>query len=70
VRWSRFDNLSRGKTPLSGAATLAIPMEARNARTGEYFAVDIRADDPKRTITAYLHCQNGELVVVGIDRTW
>lgn len=70
VQWSRFDNNTRRKDPLPGGTTFAVPMELRDARPGEYFAADIRADDPKKTVTAYLRRRNGEVEVVGIDRTW
>jgi hypothetical protein len=70
IQWFRFDNMSRQKTPLLGAATQAIPSEARNARSGDYFAAEIRAEDPKKTVTAYLRYRDGGLQVVGIDRAW
>lgn len=70
VQWSRFDNVSRVKTALAGAAGPMIPGEARIARDGEYFAADIRGEDPKKAVTAYLRRQNGGWVVVGLERTW
>ena len=70
VQWSSFDNQARRKDPLRGKTTLALPPELRATRPGEYFAVDISADDTRKTVTAYLRRQNSGVEVVGIDRTW
>ena len=49
---------------------MAIPMELANARPGEYFAAEIRSDDPKKTVTVCLRSGNGRIELVGIDRNW
>jgi hypothetical protein len=61
VQWSVFDNMGNRKTPIAGATGLAIPRSE-----AQHLAADIRADDPRKTVTVYLR-QNE---VVGIDRTW
>jgi hypothetical protein len=61
VQWSHFDNAESRKTPIAGATTFAVPRGASG-----YLAADIRADDPKKTVTVYLRGDQ----VVGIDRAW
>ena len=61
VQWSRFDNRANRKTPIAGATTFALPRS-----DSLYLAADIRAEDPRMTVTVYL--RDGE--VVGVDRTW
>jgi hypothetical protein len=70
VQWSRFDNDTGRKSRLTGGATPDLPMELRNAQPGEYFAAEIRSDEPSKTVTAYLRKETGRIEVVGIDRTW
>ena len=38
-------------------------------RTG-YAAAEIRAQDPRKTVIAYVRNRGGEIQVVGIDRAW
>jgi hypothetical protein len=70
VQWSRFDNSSARKDPLPGRTTSTIPGELGTARPGEYFAADIRSDDPKKTVTVYLRSRDGRAEIAGIDRAW
>jgi hypothetical protein len=61
VAWSRFDNNANAKTPISVATGFDVP----NA-SSQYLAADIRAEDPRKTVTVYLRGDQ----VVGIDRAW
>jgi hypothetical protein len=61
IQWSVFDNSTSRKTPIAGATGVDVPA------SGEpYLAADIRAADPRKTVTVYLRGN----AVVGIDRTW
>ena len=60
VEWFRFDNETQQETPIAGASSLTVP-----AAEG-YLTARIRGDDPRKTVTVYLHGEN----VVGLDRTW
>jgi hypothetical protein len=70
VQWSRFDNEAETKTPLDGETTVTLPQQIESAAAGEYFAAEIRADDPKKVVTVYLRKRPGLVEVVGIDRSW
>ena len=71
VSWSRFDNESEQKTPLTVQAGFAIPQEATPGSATAYYAADIsREGDVKRTITVYLRIRSGQPDVVGIERSW
>ncbi len=61
ITWSEFDNAANRKSPIPNASGLDVPRTS-----SEYLAADIRADDPRKTVTVYL--RGG--TVVGIDRTW
>ena len=70
VQWSRFDNNTEQKTPLPGETSLRLPGQIQVAGDGEYFAADIRGEDPKKTGTVFLRKNGGNVEVVGVDRTW
>lgn len=70
VRWSRFDNQAERKVPLPRRTGQEVPPELRKAAPGEYFAADIRAEDPKKTVTAYFRKKVDRIELVGIDRSW
>ena len=70
VQWSRFDHEAETKTPLDGETSFALPRQMANATAGEYFAADIHAGDPQKTVPVYLRKQPGHAEVVGIDRSW
>ena len=72
VSWSRFDNETEKKTPLSDATSFAIPKEAFNHQDTAYYAADVSPDgDTRRMITVYVRAQGqGQPQVVGIDRSW
>ncbi|MGH9785046.1 MAG: hypothetical protein ACRD88_12775 [Terriglobia bacterium] len=70
VQWSRFDNDAETKTPLDGETAFTLPRQIESAAAGEYFAAEIRADDPKKVVTVYLRKQPGQVEVVGMDRSW
>jgi len=71
VSWSRFDNETEQKTPLTGQSGFAIPVEATPSSATAYYAADIsREGDVRRTITVYLRLRRGQPDVVGIERSW
>jgi hypothetical protein len=72
IRWSRFDNETDQRTPLSGDASFAMPKEALAPQSTRYYAADIRREeDTRHTITVYVRTQVGlGPQVVGIDRSW
>jgi hypothetical protein len=70
IQWFRFDNEAETKAPLDGETNFSLPRQIESAAAGEYFAAEIRADDPKKVVTVYLRKQPGQAQVVGIDRTW
>ncbi|PYV44448.1 MAG: hypothetical protein DMG06_06440 [Acidobacteria bacterium] len=72
VSWSRFDNETEKKTPLSDATSFAMPKEAFNSQAAAYYAADISRDgDTRRTITVYVRSHGQQQPqVVGIDRLW
>jgi hypothetical protein len=61
IQWSVFDNRTSRQTPIAGATTPTVP-----GGSAPYLAAEIRAADPLKTVTVYLHGND----VVGIDRTW
>jgi hypothetical protein len=69
AQWSIFDNETGQKAPILEASNFAVPACARSA-SGQYFAVDISADGPPKTMTVYLRSQRSKLDVVGIERRW
>ena len=71
VSWSRFDNDSEKKTPLTGETALKIPGEALNSPDAAYYAADLSRDgETRRTITVYVRTRQGSAEVVGVDRSW
>ncbi|MGH9785045.1 MAG: hypothetical protein ACRD88_12770 [Terriglobia bacterium] len=70
IQWSRFDNEAETNAPLDGETNFSLPRQVEGAATGEYFAAEIRADDPKKVVTVYLRKQTGQVEVVGIERSW
>lgn len=70
VQWSQFDNESETHTLISGAASLALPAQAQNAKTGSYFGATIRGEDAVKSVTVYLRKESSGYKIVGIDRTW
>ncbi|MEK7405872.1 MAG: hypothetical protein AAB225_12250 [Acidobacteriota bacterium] len=65
IQWSQFDNEAESRTPIPGQTGLAVPPE-----TGEYFAAEVRAEDPKKTVIAYFRRKDGRIELAGLDRTW
>ena len=70
VQWSRFNNDTEEKTPLTEETTFRLPSRLLEAAGGEYFAADIHGGDPEKMITVYLRKRPDRVEVVGIDRTW
>jgi hypothetical protein len=70
VAWSLFDNSTETLTALEGESGFAVPAAAANRENGAYFAARIDAGDKAKTVTVYLRKSQGQLQVVGIDRTW
>jgi hypothetical protein len=70
IQWSRFDNNTDRKEPLTGATGPGIPANFQNAAAGAYIAAYIVSDNPQYTVTAYLRKTNHGFDVVGIDRKW
>jgi hypothetical protein len=70
IQWFRFDNEAETKAPLDGETNFSLPRQIESAAAGEYFAAEIRADDPKKVVTVYLRKQPGQAQVVGIDWSW
>jgi len=66
ISWSRFDNKTKQKDPISTAQDFQVPGNAG----ASYLAADIwRGDDKTKTVTVYLRTTSIP-EVVGIDRTW
>jgi hypothetical protein len=61
IRWAAFDNANGQKTPIAAADGFAVPHSA-----AQYLAAEIRADQPRQTVTVYLRGNQ----IAGIDRTW
>lgn len=70
VQWLRFDNLTNRTAPLDGQPGVILPRELRTAAPGEYFAAEIRGENRRQKVIAYLRSTPGDPEVVGIDRTW
>ena len=70
VRWARFDNRSQQPAPLAGSVNQTLPQEVAQSAAGDYFAAEIRAAEPSKSVTVYLRNKAGRIEVVGIDRTW
>jgi hypothetical protein len=70
VQWSRFNNETEQKTPLSGETTLTLPRQLQEASPGEYFAADIYSGEKRKSVTVYVRKKAGLVEVVGVDRTW
>lgn len=70
IRWFRFDNLANRMTLLSEQNGPILPRALHDAAPGEYFAAEIRAQDPRQKVIAYLRTTTGDPDVAGIDRTW
>jgi hypothetical protein len=66
VQWSRFDNQTGNKTAISGATSFVLPESLGDA----YAAAEIRGDDLRKTITAYVRGGPAGVQVVGLERTW
>jgi hypothetical protein len=60
ISWSTFDNRTESKTPISGAASAAVPQSK-----SEYLAADIDGGDGRK-VTVYLRGRE----VVGVERRW
>lgn len=69
-QWSSFNNEAGQKTSLPGANSANLPRRAEAAVDGAYFAADIYAEEPARSVTVYMRKQGGVYRVVGIDRRW
>ncbi len=70
VQWSRFNNQTEKKTPLTGETTVTLPRQLQDAPSGEYFAADIYSGETRKSVTVYVR-KKAELVeVVGVDRIW
>jgi hypothetical protein len=69
-RWSKFDNDTGQRTPLSGETSAKLPLALNESPSGAYFAVGIAAGDEQKTVTVYLRKTADHVQVVGIDRTW
>ncbi len=61
VQWFDFDNRTGARTPIAGAATFDVPRSQTL-----YLAATIQAEDPRKTVTVYVHGDS----IVGVDRTW
>ncbi len=70
IAWSRFDNEAGRHIPLAGRQRPSVPPEALTAAPGEYFAAEIRAEAPGKTVTAYFRKISSGLELVGLERTW
>jgi len=70
ISWSRFDNASEQHAAINGGEGSALPEVAAKSPAGAYFAAKIVADDPAKTVTAYLRKTSVGFEIVGLDRTW
>jgi hypothetical protein len=66
IAWSVFDNRNGTKTPISGAASQAVP--AGNGTSDGYVAADIHGGNAKLTVTVFIRKRGTVLEVAGIDR--
>lgn len=70
IQWFGFDNLANRMTPLAGQEGAILPDTVNKARPGEYFAAEIRGQESRQKVIAYLRAAPGNPEVVGIDRVW
>jgi hypothetical protein len=70
IQWSEFDNETGRKTPLAGDTGAGVPSALRGAVRDTYFAADIHAGDPARSVTVYVRRDDRRYVIVGVDRSW
>ncbi len=69
--WYRFDNQSEEYTELGNPGSFfEVPLPARQASEGSYYAARIRVDDRQMVVTVFLRKESDHLKVVGIDRRW
>jgi len=61
VQWFEYDNRAGTRKEIPGAATFDLP-----SLQAEYLAASIYCQDPRKTVTVYLHAKS----IIGIDRTW
>ncbi len=67
VAWSRFDNQTNEKSPISAAEGFHVPSDSGS----DYLSADIwRGDDKAKSVTVYLRMSGGGQQVVGVDRNW
>jgi hypothetical protein len=66
ITWSRFDNKTNQKDPISTAQDFHVPGDAG----ASYLAADIwRGDDKAKAVTVYLRTTSAP-EIVGVDRNW
>ncbi len=71
VSWSRFDNESEEHTEIGVTrSSFQVPLPARQASQGSYYAARIWADDREMHVTVFLRKEGDRFKVVGIDRQW
>ena len=69
--WYRFDNESEEYTEMGNPGSfLEVPLPARQASQGSYYAARIWADDREMNVTVFLRKESSGFKVVGIDRQW
>jgi hypothetical protein len=70
IQWSRFDNETGQKFPLSGRTDFSLPSAAAEGQTTRYLAADIHSGEPGKTMTVYVRQKGARAEVVGVDRRW
>jgi hypothetical protein len=64
--WSRFNNDTESRTPMSSATSEAVPSDFNDG----YAVVEIRTEDPKKVVDVYVRRRGARTEVVGIERRW
>lgn len=70
IQWSRFDNETEQKFPLSGRKDFSLPTAAAEGQATRYLAADIQSGEPGKTMTVYVRQKGARAEVVGVDRRW
>ena len=64
--WATFNNETGARTPIAGAVSEALPADVRDG----YSVVQIKGDDPAKSVDLYIRHRGNGPVIVGIERHW
>lgn len=65
TQWAVFDNLAHTRTPIAGAAGLAVPESP-----AEFIVATVRGADAGKPVDVYLRLKGGVREVVGVEHHW